>query len=362
MFIKWLELHDFRNYGELRFEPAQSGITLIVGDNGQGKTSLIEAICYLVSRRSFRGASKETVISYDSNEAIIRAGFSSSQKRDILLEASLSRTRRDRFLFNKQSISKVSESTNVIPITVFAAQDIDVVRGAPAMRRDFLDGCVATLYPRGSSVIAAVERVLRQRAMLLKQSGGVLTPEISSTLDVWDSQLSQYGSKLVEFRQELVSLIAPYVNDAYRKISGTRETISLNYRTSWTGELRDELVKIRKDDLRKQANGLGPHRDELDIELDSHSVRHNGSQGEQRTAAYALKVAFHSMYKDRTGEDPILLLDDVFSELDSSRSEAILNSVLATQTIMTTTGDLPGIVHPALKITVNRGVLVGTVK
>lgn len=358
MILKWLELHDFRNYKELLFKPGFEGVIVIIGDNGQGKTSLLEAIFYIAAKKSFRGAVKETIIGYESGEAVIRASFESSIKREILVEASMARSGRDRFLVNKQPLSKVSDINKIIPVTVFAAQDIEVVRGAPSLRREFLDECVAMLFPRGSSTISALEKVLRQRGMLLKQSGGILTSEIASTLDVWDQQLSLYGSKLVELRRDLVALLAPYVDDAYRKISGKREPISLSYKCSWENDLYLELAKHRKEDLRRQANGIGPHRDELEIDLDGHPVRHNGSQGEQRTAAYAMKVAFHSLYKDRTGEDPILLLDDVFSELDETRSEAILTSLSATQTILTTTGDIPGIVEPSSRIYVKQGRLV----
>lgn len=358
MIIKWLELHNFRNYTELLFEPKSAGAVIIVGNNGQGKTSLLEAISYLSTKKSFRGAVKESMISYDSVEAVIRAGFESSHQRDILVEASMMRSGRDRFLVNKQPLSKVSDINKVIPVTVFAAQDIEVVRGAPQLRRDFLDQCVAMLFPRGSSILSSVEKVLRQRNVLLKQSGGALTAEIASTLEVWDQQLSVYGTKLVELRSELVELMTPYVFEAYRVVSGSNETVSLAYKRSWDGDLYNELVNHRRDDLRRQTNGIGPHRDELEIDLDGHPIRHNGSQGEQRTAAYALKIAFHSLYRDRVGEDPILLLDDVFSELDEVRSEAILRSVSAAQTILTTTGNIPGILEPTMKIYVKEGRLV----
>ncbi len=362
MILKWLELHGFRNYKEILFNPSPSGITVIDGDNGQGKTSILEAISYLATKRSFRGASKEAIINYEADEAVLRAAFESSHKRDILVEASLSRSRRDRFLVNKQPPSKVSDINKTVPVTVFAAQDIEVVRGAPIARRDFLDDCVSMLFPRGPAIIASVEKVLRQRAMLLKQSGGMLTPEVSSTLDVWDRQLSQYGSQLVELRQELVLLMDPYVNTAYKEISSRNDRISLSYRCSWQGDLHQELMRNRKDDIRRQSNGIGPHRDELEIDIDGHPIRHNGSQGEQRTAAYSMKVAFHTLYRERMGEDPILLLDDVFSELDNTRCKAILNSVTATQTILTTTGTVPGELNPDLRVTVNDGAIIeGTV-
>ncbi len=358
MILKWLELHNFRNYTKLLFEPKSAGAVIVIGNNGQGKTSLLEAIDYLSTKKSFRGATKESMIGYESDEAVIRASFESSHQREILVEASMVRSGRDRFLVNKQQLSRVSDINKVTPVTVFAAQDIEVVRGAPQLRRDFLDQCVAMLFPRGSSIISSVEKVLRQRGVLLKQTGGILTAEVASTLEVWDQQLSFYASKLVELRKELVELMTPYVFEAYRVVSGKDETVSLAYKCSWDGDLYSELVSHRREDLRRQTNSIGPHRDEVEIDLDGHPIRHNGSQGEQRTAAYALKIAFHSLYRDRIGEDPILLLDDVFSELDESRGEAILKSVSATQTILTTTGNIPGILEPTMKMYVKEGRLV----
>ncbi len=361
MFIKRLELHEFRNYKDLIFEPKSAGAIVIIGGNGQGKTSLLEAINFLATKKSFRGASKESMIGYTGAEAIIRGNFESSANREILVEASMKKGGRDRFTLNKQPLSKISDISKTIPVTVFAAQDIEVVRGAPSLRRDFLDQCVSMLFPRGASIISNVEKILRQRGMLLKQSGGQLSPDVASTLDVWDQQLGLYGSKLVELRRDLLAMIAPYVADAYRSISRGRELLTLTYNCSWTGDLYQELVGGRKDDLRRQVNGTGPHRDELEIDLDGHPVRHNGSQGEQRTAAYALKVAFHSLYKDKENEDPILLLDDVFSELDTQRSEAILGSVSAAQTILTTTGNIPKTIEPTVEIHIKSGAIIDTI-
>lgn len=358
MFLKRLELHNFRNYEQIVFEPTSPGVTAIIGDNGQGKTSLLEAIGYLSTKSSFRGANKEVVIRYEQEEAILRGYFESSTGRELLVEASMARHGRDRFLINKQSASRVSHD-RVVPVTIFASQDIEVVRGAPALRRDFLNNGVEMLYPKGYSVISTVEKILRQRAVLLKQSGGSLSSEVASTLDVWDQQLGFYGEKLVELRENLVELLAPHVSEAYRNISSSTDGVNLSYIKSWQGSLQEQLHKNRREDIRRQSNGIGPHRDELEVELKGHPIRHNGSQGEQRTAAYAIKVGMHSLYREQKGEDPILLLDDVFSELDSSRSEKILNCVIAQQTILTTTGNIPVIAEPVLKIYVEHGALVG---
>lgn len=360
MFIERLELHNFRNYQELSFEPTPSGVIAIIGKNGQGKTSLMEALGYLSNKTSFRGATKEFMISYQSDEAVIRGSFQSSLGRKLLVEASMSKTSRDRFLINKQPQSKLSFTNRVVPVTIFASLDIEVVRGAPSLRRGYLDTAIEMLYPKGASVITNVEKILRQRAVLLKQSGGSPTPDVLSTLEVWDQQLSVYGTQLVDYRRDLVNKISPYVKDSYNHISGSDKNMSLRYRCSWEGDLYKELYRNRREDLKRQSNGIGPHRDDLEINLDGHQIRHHGSQGEQRTSAYALKVALHSLYRDQSSEDPILLLDDVFSELDESRSEAILSSVRATQIILTTTGNIPTSLVPTKRVFVNDGRVVDT--
>lgn len=358
MYLKRLELRDFRNYKELIFEPKTTGTFAIIGNNGQGKTSLLEAIGFLSNKNSFRGANKDVIIRYEQDDAVIRGLFESSSGREILVEASMSRSNRDRFLINKQAHSKVSTISNVIPTTIFSAQDIEVVRGAPSLRREFLDRNIEMLYPKGASLIANVEKILKQRSVLLKQSGGSATPEIISTLDVWDQQLSNFGTRLVELRESISTQIQPYINQAYKDISGSENIISLSYKRSWQGDLIDNLKETRKVDLRRQSNGVGPHRDDLEILLNEHPIRFNGSQGEQRTSAYALKVGFHALYRNETNEDPILLLDDVFSELDNYRSDALLNSVLASQTILTTTGLIPKALEPTLKIYIKQGQLL----
>lgn len=358
MFIKRLELDNFRNYKGIVFEPPTRGVIAIIGDNGQGKTSLLEGIGYLSNKSSFRGANKDVVIRYEQEEAIIRGYFESSKGRELLVEASLSRQGRDKFQINKQTAPIISHD-RTIPVTIFTSQDIEVVRGAPALRRDFLNNGVEMLYPKGHSIISTVEKILRQRAVLLKQSGGSISSEVASTLDVWDLQLGLYGEKLVELREQLVEHISPHVSEAYREISSSKDDVSISYHRSWQGSLQEQLYKTRREDIRRQSNGIGPHRDDLEVELNNHPIRHNGSQGEQRTAAYALKVGMHSLYREQIGEDPILLLDDVFSELDNSRSERLLESVIAQQTILTTTGNIPTLIEPALKIRVENGTLVG---
>ena len=360
MILVNFEIYNFRNYEFAKIESIPPGIVAIVGNNGQGKTSIIEAIGYLSNKSSFRGASKEVIIRYGQDQSVIRGGLVSSQGRDLLIEASISKIHPDKFFINKQQQTRVSQVSKTVPTTVFSSHDIEIVRGAPSLRRNFLDSGVSMIYPKGDSVISAVEKILRQRATLLKQSGGRITPEISSTLEVWDRQLSIYGEQLVDYRQELLNRITPYISKAYQEISKSGDQISLTYIKSWKGYLIDELGKSRADDLRRQVNSIGPHRDDLDINLNSHPVKHNGSQGEQRTAAFALKVALHSLYREITGEDPILLLDDVFSELDEDRSMALLGSISAKQTFITTTGVIPNAVKPSLRISVKQGSIVGT--
>lgn len=360
MFISSLELRDFRNYTSIFFNPIPEGIVAIIGNNGQGKTSLLEALGYLSTKNSFRGASKDVMIRYGQNESIIRGEFTSSTGRDLLIEASMSKLRADKFLINKQPQVRTSSLNHVIPITIFSAQDIEVVRGAPALRRGFLDSGVSMIFPKGDSIITSLDKVLRQRTTLLKQSGGKPTSEIISTLDVWDQQLSHYGNQLVELREQLVDLIMPYFRKAYRDISGSGDEVSLSYFRSWQGDLFKELQNNRNEDLKRQINTIGPHRDDLEINLNNHLARHAGSQGEQRTSAYSLKVALHTLYREISQEDPILLLDDVFSELDEQRCKSLIGSICATQTFITTTGKIPEINRPTSRIFVHQGAFVAS--
>ncbi len=211
------------------------------------------------------------------------------------------------------------------------------------MRRELLDDGLALVDAEGARAADEVERVLRQRAALLRQAGGRVSADVASTLDVWDQRLADAGKILVTARERLVSALDEFVGPAYGRLAGQPDqlVVSQHYVRSWTGELLDALAQNRKDDLRRGVNTVGPHRDDLVVTLEGREARTHASQGEQRCLALALRIGIHQLVVARTGLTPTLLLDDVFSELDPARSRALVAELPPGQSVLTTAAPLP---------------------
>jgi DNA replication and repair protein RecF len=343
--LRRLWLNDFRSYAsaEVAFAP---GVTLLVGRNGQGKTNVLEAIGYAGSQASFRGASTETMVRAGCDRAVVRADVE-RDGRDLLLEAELAASGRGRMLVNKQRVSRRRDVLGLLPTTVFTPDDLVLVKGGPAERRRYLDDSLVQLRPSNDALRAEVDRVLRQRNTLLKQAGGRLTPEIAATLDVWDAKFADAGQRLADARVALVGRLEPLVIEAAGQLSGSDAKVALAYEAAWLGDgLAEALARGRDADVRRGVTLVGPHRDELVLLLDGRPARTQASQGEQRTVALALRLGAHRLAADHLGVAPVLLLDDVFSELDPSRSEALLQHLPPGQTILTTAGAVPAGAHP----------------
>jgi DNA replication and repair protein RecF len=353
MYLERLWLTDFRSYREAEFAPARVGITVVQGANGEGKTNLLEAIGYLATLRSFRGSPAEAMVSHESQSgrAVVRAEGRREERR-LLVEAELHATGRDRVQVNRQPLRRSRDLLGAFCVTVFAPDDLGLVKGAPQGRRDFLDELLISLHPRHDATIAEVERILKQRNALLKSAaggaaGGRPPPaDVTLTLDVWDAKLASAGGTLVAAREALTRALEPLCGAAYSRLAAAmahrgRAEIRLSYRRSWEGELQTALGRARQDDLRRGVTTVGPHRDELLVEVGGLGGRLYASQGEQRSLALALRLAGHQLVTDRIGSAPILLLDDVFSELDAVRSEALLTCLPPGQAVLTTAGELP---------------------
>jgi DNA replication and repair protein RecF len=229
------------------------------------------------------------------------------------------------------------------PCTVFSPDDLALVSGAPRGRRDLLDDALGALDGRGARAADDVERVLRQRGALLRQAAGRATPAIDASLDVWDERLAEAGATLVSAREALTAALAELVGVAYAGLAGAvgEDLVSLTYAPSWEGDLRDALAASRREDLRRAVNTVGPHRDDLVLQVEGREARTHASQGEQRCLALALRLGVHRLVCARTPLRPVLLLDDVFSELDPSRSRALVEELPAGQSIVTTAVPLP---------------------
>ncbi|HWG73495.1 MAG TPA: DNA replication/repair protein RecF [Acidimicrobiales bacterium] len=360
MHVEQLWLTDFRSYRDAELAPAPEGLTVVKGANGEGKTNLLEAIAYLATLRSFRGAPGEALVRVGAPHAVVRAE-AARQGRRLLLEAELRPSGRDRVQVNRQPLRRARDLLGALQVTVFAPDDLALVKGGPHERRGYLDDLLVALHPRHDASRSEVERVLRQRGALLKSAQGQPRPpsDVISTLDVWDAKLGAAGEALVAAREGLVAALGEPTARAYQCLAGAGgDGVTLRYGRSWTGSLVEALGAARADDLRRGVSTVGPHRDEVVVEIGGLPARTHASQGEQRSSALSLRLAGHEVVTRRVGTAPVLLLDDVFSELDRDRAAALLTVLPAGQAVLTTTGDVPAGAHPALTVHVEGGKLI----
>lgn len=356
--ITRIELTDFRVYKSAVIEPHES-VTAVIGKNGQGKTSLAEAMSYLTSLRSFRGVPNDALVREGADTAYLRAMVVHPDGREILVEAEINRAGRNRVLVNKQRLGRVRDLLGVVRSTVFAPTDLQVVYEGPSVRRDLLDDALVALSPRNDALRLEVDRIVRQRNMLLKQSYGRLTTEISDTLDVWDEKFSIEGTKLGDARATLVARLTPFVQESYEALAGEATPVELVYEPEWRKfGLAAALASARDEDVRRGVSSIGPHRDDVLLMVKGMPARSHASQGECRTLALALRLGIHRLVTEVSGEPPLLVLDDVLSELDPGRCTRLLTHMPAGQVIITTAGALPEAAHPDLVITIAAGEVV----
>jgi DNA replication and repair protein RecF len=358
--VRGLWLGDFRNFAAAELAPAP-GLSALVGANGQGKTNLLEALAYLATLSSFRGAPGEALVRAGAEHAVVRAEIDPEQPgrtSSILVEAELRPSGRDRVLVNRQPLRRASDLAGTVRVSVFSPDDLALVKGGPARRRALVDGLLAATSPRLAAVQADLERVLRQRGTLLRQAGGRLGDDIAVTLDVWDAKLSELGEALGRARAELVDQLQPLVGKIYDQVAESAAEVALEYLAPWrAGGLAGALSAARADDVRRGVSTVGPHRDDVGIGVAGLPARTHASQGEQRSLALALRLAGHQVVEEASGSAPVLLLDDVFSELDARRAGALLAHLPRAQALLTTTGPVPAGVTPELVVRVEGGRL-----
>ena len=344
MQITRLWLTDFRSYRQLEL-PLTSGLTAVCGPNGVGKTNLLEALGLMATLKSFRGAPVDSLIRRGAEAAVVRAE-GRRDEREVLIELELSKGR-TRAQVNRQRLRRSRDLLGAIRTTVFAPDDLALVKEGPALRRTFLDEVLVALDPAADGVVTGLDRILRQRNALLRQCHGRLDDGAALTLDVWDEKLASAGEQLTTMREQLVASLLPLVIDGYAVLAGATVPLEADYERSWTGAgLGESLAAGRSDDVRRGVTLLGPHRDELRLGIDGLAARTEASQGEQRTLALALRLAGHRLVADRLGEAPLLLLDDVLSELDPDRARALLGNLPPGQSIITSAGPLPPAAQP----------------
>jgi DNA replication and repair protein RecF len=359
-----LWLTDFRSYHTAELAPAPEGLTVVVGANGQGKTNLLEAIAWLATLSSFRGAPNDALVRVGAERAVVRAE-GEREGRHLLIEAEVpARGGRVRVQVNRQPLIRSRDLLGSLRVSVFSPDDLALVKEGPEGRRRLLDDALASVGARYGALQDDLARVLKQRGALLKgaqATGGRLDPSAELTLDVFDARLASVGAALASARRNLVGRLVPVVVAAYDRLAGRASEVGLAYETAWGEDeagLAAALAAARADDVRRGVSTVGPHRDELGLWVGGLPARTHASQGEQRTMALALRLAVHQVVGEVAGSSPILLLDDVFSELDPSRTEALVASLPAGQALLTTAGEVPRGITAAATVRVEAGRLV----
>lgn len=364
MFVTELELRDFRVYGELR-HTFGSGTTVLVGENGQGKTTVLEAVAWAATGASFRRVTDAALVREGADQAILRMGVREADGREQLLEAEINAVGRNRVLLNHRVLTRDRDRASFVRVTVFAPDDLDLVKGAPVRRREYLDGLLASSAPRYGAARTDFDRVLRQRNALLR-AGRRERPD-PATLSVFDEQLVAAGRELVRGRLLLTGRLIPHLTSGYRALAGPDHEVAGRYEAEWhdgtlTGDpdeidaaLRAALVRRREQEWARGVTLVGPHRDDWALVVNGLDARTRASQGEQRSLALALRLGGHALVTALVGEPPVLLLDDVFSELDGYRTDALVASLPAGQTIITTATDVPDAIDVEQRIVLRDG-------
>ena len=336
MYIKNIKLKNFRNYHDLALDFDEK-INFIVGNNAQGKTNLIEGIFMSALGKSFRTVRDSELINFDSDFCRIEVCAQKSLD-DTAVEIIIRKDAGKAIKVDGTSISKTSELLDNIYIVVFSPEDLKIVKEEPEKRRRFIDRELSIIKPLYYDSLSSYKKVLAQRNAYLKER----QPE-PSVLDIWDTQLSAYGARIISMRENFVEKVNRISREIHKKITDNRETLELTYDPNIkNGEeletvIYEELKNSFANDLRLRTTTRGPHRDDLQFFINGINVRSFGSQGQQRTAALSLKLAELSLIKEETGESAVLLLDDVMSELDPQRQEFLIRSLDDIQLFITAT-------------------------
>ena len=340
MYLTRLELRQFRNMEQLELLPCP-GINVIYGDNAQGKTNLAEAIWLFTGAKSFRGAKERELLRFGAPQAQLKADFVADGRQQ---EAILTIDSQRSASLNQLPLSSASQLAGRFLAVVFSPSHLALVQEGPALRRRFLDTALSQLLPQYGANLREYQRLLDQRGALLRDAERF--PQLWDTLDVWDQQLAKRGAWLLYCRAQYVARLRKAACPVYGGISSQEEQLTMALESSiGAGECmnREELSQLflrrlqegRAQDIQRHSTGCGPHRDDLALAVNGQPLRLYGSQGQQRSAVLALKLAECAILEELSGESPIVLLDDVMSELDSRRRSYLLNKIQGRQVFVT---------------------------
>lgn len=335
MFIKSLELQDYRNYNNLSME-FHNGINILYGDNAQGKTNILEAIYISGTTKSHRGSKDKEIIKLGKDQAHIRT-FVERDKVQHKIDMHLKKNKPKGVAIDGIPIKKSSELFGILNLIFFSPEDLSIIKNGPSERRRFIDLELCQLDKVYLYNLSNYNKVITQRNNLLKQIS--FNRNLMDTLSIWDIQLVKYGTEIIKRRNLFIRQLNEIVYDIHSKLSGGKEELFIKYEPNASVEEYSKKLNNSIDrDVAQKITSIGPHRDDICFLIGSIDIRKFGSQGQQRTSALSLKLAELELVKNMTHDNPVLLLDDVLSELDRKRQNYLLNSIHDIQTIITCTG------------------------
>ena len=334
MIIKSIELNNFRNYEVANIE-FDKNINILYGDNAQGKTNLLEACYYSAISKSFKSTKDKEIIRFGQDYLSIKTIIDKND-REYAIDISINNNKKTIKVDNVK-INKTSDLLGLLNVILFSPEDLNIIKNGPSERRRFFDNEISQIDRIYLSDLINYNKVLNNRNKLLRDIA--FDNSIKDTLDVWDMQLVEYGKKIIKRRREFIDELKYYVKDKHFKISGGKEELIINYEPSIDDMFfEDELINNREKDLKYAQTSVGPHRDDISFKIDGIDIRKFGSQGQKRCSALSLKLSEIDIVSNIIKDKPVLLLDDVLSELDSNRQKFLLESISDIQTIITCTG------------------------
>ena len=335
MIIKSLELMNFRNYEflDLKFN---EGTNILYGDNAQGKTNVLEAIYISATTKSHKGSKDRDIVNFNEEESHIRI-YLDKEGIQYKVDMHLRKNKSKGIAIDGQKIKRAADLLGLLNVVFFSPEDLNIIKNGPAERRRFIDMELCQLDNFYLYNLNHYNKIVNQRNKLLKDM--YFNPQLKETLNIWDSQLISFGSKIIERRRIFVEQLNEIIYDIHKKLSGGKEELFIKYEPDVEIDNFEEAMSNSQErDIKLKQTSVGPHRDDFCFMIGNIDIRKFGSQGQQRTAALSLKLSEIEIVKKITKDKPVLLLDDVLSELDSSRQNHLLNSIGDIQTIITCTG------------------------
>ena len=316
-----------------------SGVNILYGDNAQGKTNVLEAIYVSAMTKSHKGAKDREIINFDKDEAHIRT-YLLKEDLEYKVDMHLRNNKSKGIAINGQKIKKAAELVGLLNVVFFSPEDLSIIKSGPAERRRFIDMELCQLDKFYLYNLNKYNKIVNQRNKLLKDFYN--NSDLYETIVIWDSQLLSYGKQIIERRSQFISQLNEIIFDIHKKLSGDKEELVIVYEPEVEADQFEKKLEANRDrDIRLKMTSVGPHRDDFSFFINGIDIRKYGSQGQQRTAALSLKLAEIEIVKRVVKDNPVLLLDDVMSELDLKRQEYLLRGLSNVQTIITTTDEIP---------------------